>query len=250
MKISITKNKYIFILIWIVIWHISSIIISQDILLVSPVKVLYRLVELMMTLEFYISVINSVLRIFFGFILAVVFGVLFAIISKRYKLVYDFLIPVINVIKVTPVASFIILALMWVDTDSLSILIAFLITFPVFFLNIYNGFNNIDVKMLEMAKVYKFKLKDKINHIYIPSLQTFFVSSVSVGVSLSFKSGVAGEVIAIANNTIGGNLQNAKVLLETADIFCWTIVIVIISIFIEKLCVKAVKATIEGLNND
>lgn len=250
MKTSTIRNKIVIPLIWIILWHIASVIISQEILLVSPLKVLTRFFELVQTSAFYIAIYTSLYTIFLGFLLALVFGTLLAIYSHKYKIIYDFFIPVMSFIKVTPVASFIIMALFWIKTDYLSTLIAFLITIPVFFINIYTGLKSVDPKMLEMGKIFNFSRKNTINHIYIPSLQPFFMSSVSIGISMSFKSGVAGEVIAISRNTIGGRLQNAKVILETADVFCYTITVVIVSILVEKLTIKFINHIVEVINHD
>ena len=58
-----------------------------------------------------------------------------------------------------------------------------------------------------------------------------------VGIGFCWKSGVAAEVIGLANNTIGVHLYNAKVYLETPELFAWTVTIILLSVSIEKLLV-------------
>lgn len=56
-----------------------------------------------------------------------------------------------------------------------------------------------------------------------------------MGLGLCWKAGVAAEVIGIPDNSIGEQLYQAKVYLNTPDLFAWTIVIVLLSFAFEKL---------------
>lgn len=235
MQTSIIKNKYIFILFWIFVWHIFSVIISQDIILPSPMEVFFRILELMGEYESYLTILNSFLKIFLGFILGGIVGIFLAIFSKKYNIIYSLFTPMINVIKVIPVPSFIILALVWVDSNKLSILISFLMVVPIFFFNIYKGLNIVDKKIIEMANVYKISKFDILIYIYIPVLYNILLSTLILGFSMALKSGIASEVIGMTSFTIGGKLQEAKVLLESKDVLAWTVIIVFISIIFEKI---------------
>ncbi len=46
---------------------------------------------------------------------------------------------------------------------------------------------------------------------------------------------MAAEVLSLAANSIGKNLYNSKIYLETADMFAWTAVVIIMSILLERL---------------
>jgi NitT/TauT family transport system permease protein len=56
-----------------------------------------------------------------------------------------------------------------------------------------------------------------------------------VGVGLAWKSGVAAEVISYSRFSIGGELKAGQTYLQTADVFVWTIVVIILSLLIERL---------------
>ena len=45
----------------------------------------------------------------------------------------------------------------------------------------------------------------------------------------------AAEVIALSGGSIGEKLYNAKIYFQTADLFAWTVVIVLVSLVFEKL---------------
>lgn len=142
--------------------------------------------------------------------------------------------PIVKLVRATPVASFIILAIFWLSTDIVPTFISFLMVVPLIFTNLSEGFKNTDKNLLEMAEVYRFNFFKKVRLIYIPSLMPYFVSASSVGLGFAFKSGIAAEVIAQSKNTLGLAIYDAKVYIETVDVFALTAVIIILSILLEK----------------
>ena len=71
------------------------------------------------------------------------------------------------VVKSTPVASFIILCLIWIPSKNLSVFISFLMVLPVIYTNILEGIRQTDRKILEMAKVFRVNLRRQIRYIYV-----------------------------------------------------------------------------------
>ena len=122
-------------IVWIAIWQLCYWIVKQELLLASPFSVLKRLGELMIQSEFWKTVAISCLHIFTGFILGLFLGVLFAVLSAKYALFCSFLSPVMTIVKATPVASFIILALIWIQSARLSVFISFLLILPLVYTN-------------------------------------------------------------------------------------------------------------------
>lgn len=156
-------------------------------------------------------------------------------ISAKFKYVEQFLAPFMLTVKAVPVASFVILILIWVSSKNLSIIISFLIVLPVIYTNIKDGISSCDKQLLEMAQVFRISPMRKIRYIYISQIMPFFRAACSISLGLCWKSGVAAEVIGIPKNSIGENLYNAKIYLDTPDLFAWTVVIILISLIFEKL---------------
>ena len=220
---------------WLLIWQGLSAYIGHDILLVSPVAVVVRLAQLAREVDFWQSVLFSFLRIATGFFLATVLGVLLAALAARFKLIGEFLAPAILLIKSTPVASFIILVLIWVSSRNLSVLISFLMVLPIIYTNVLNGIKSADSKLLEMADVFRIPARRRILYIYTSQVLPFFQSACMVGLGLCWKAGIAAEVIGIPKGSIGEKLYLAKVYLATPDLFAWTLTVIIISIAFERL---------------
>ena len=137
--------------------------------------------------------------------------------------------------KTIPVASFIILALVWFSSRNLAVLISFLMVFPVIYTNVLNGIIQTDRELLEMAEVFSVAAGRRIRYIYLPQVMPYLRAGCSVALGLCWKSGIAAEVIGMPKGSIGERLQQAKVYLDTADLFAWTLVIVVVSLLFEWL---------------
>lgn len=220
---------------WLAVWQWVSAAIGQEILLVSPVSVLLRLSELVREEAFWTSVWFSLARISGGFLLAALSGVLAAALAYCFAPVRILLAPPVFAVKATPVASFVILCLVWVSSRNLSVLIAFLMVFPIIYLNTLEGLQQTDRKLLEMAKIFRVTPLRRIVGIYLPQCRPYFLTGCRVSLGLCWKSGIAAEVIGLPDGSIGEMLYQAKIFLQTADLFAWTVVIVAISVVFEKL---------------
>lgn len=234
-------KKPAIVLVWLFLWQIVSVWLGHELLLASPLRTAETLLYLIQEFDYWYSIGVTLFRIMMGFLLAFIFGILFAFLAWRFSFVYDFLSPMISVMKATPVASFIILALLWVGSTYISTLCSFVMGMPIIYSNIYQGLCNIDAKFLEVGRVFQMSRKRQVAEIYIPSLKPYLLSAFMVGIGFCWKSGVAAEVIGVANNTIGGHLYNAKVYLETPELFAWTVTIILLSVSIEKLLVTVLQ---------
>lgn len=223
------------VVLWLMVWELASLYIGQEILLVSPVSVLRRLCGLALLPDFWASIAFSFFRIIGGFMLAAFCGTLLAGLASAFGFFRDLLAPAMAAIKATPVASFIILVLIWVPSRNLSVIISFLMVLPVIYTNVLNGIRSTDPKLLEMARVFRVPLMRRIRYIYLSQLLPFLRTGFSLSLGLCWKAGVAAEVIGIPKGSVGEKLYEAKVYLETADLFSWTLVIVLISVIFEKL---------------
>lgn len=235
---------------WVLVWEVLSRTINQELFLPSPKSVLITTLELSKSSVFWISIANSFIRIILGFGLGLTVGALLAVLSYKSKAIYELLSPLMKVIKATPVASFIILALVWISSVNLSILIAFLMVLPVSFSNILHGLQSTDEKLLEMAKVFHIGGWKRVVAIYLPAVMPFAISAISIGLGFSFKSGIAAEVIGRPINSIGINLYEAKLYLMIKELFAWTLVIILLSVLFEKIMMRALrkKRKIQGNN--
>lgn len=217
------------------VWQVAALFLGHDLLLVSPVRVVLRLGTLWLEPDFWQTVFFTLGRIVAGFLLALSVGSALAVAAGRVRLLEVFLWPFVVTVKAVPVASFIIISLIWLSSRQLSVFISFLMVFPVIYLNVLQGIRSADAQLLEMAAVFRVPWSRRLPYIYLPQIRPFLSSACSVSLGMSWKAGIAAEIIGIPDGSIGEKLYSAKIYLNTADLFAWTVVVVLISVLFEKL---------------
>lgn len=219
---------------WVIVWQLLAMAVGQRLLLASPWETLIRLTELIQTVDFWRSVSFTLGHILAGFLCGVILGTVLGALSARLQWMKELLSPLLMVIKSIPVASFVIVALIWVPSKRLSVLISFLITLPLIYAAALDGLTHIDPKLREMAKVFHMPPLNRLLSIELPAVLPRLTSSASVAVGLAWKSGVAAEVIGIPTGSVGERLYKSKVYLATPDLFAWTLTIVLASMLCER----------------
>ena len=227
--------------VWLLVWQIGAMALDQQILLVSPIQVLARLGELALQGSFWKAVGFSMLRITGGFLLGAAVGTVLAAFSARLRLVEELLAPLLLAIKSIPVASCIILSLILFSSRNLSILISFLMVLPVLYSGVLGGIRAMDSQMLEMAQLFRIPTLRRIRYVYLPQVLPYFQAACASALGLCWKSGIAAEVIGMPTGSIGERLQQAKVYLDTPDLFAWTLVIVLVSLLFERFFLVVLK---------
>ncbi|MFV0439760.1 MAG: ABC transporter permease [Lachnospirales bacterium] len=234
-KLKFFTSKILPIAFWLILWYLADYYINNDIILSSPIEVAHKLLEMSKEKEFWASIYFSLGKIVLGFFIGVAFGCILSAFSIKLRWLKDLLNPLVIVMRSIPVASFIILCLMWIDVKNLSVFISFMMVFPIMYQNMYTGLENVNKDLLEMAKVFNLSAMYKVKYIYLSNLLPFFKSASIISLSLSFKSGIAAEVIGKPLGSIGEKLYGAKLYLNTAELLAWTVVIIIFSMLFEKL---------------
>lgn len=238
-KAKRTIRKCIIVLFWLVLWEILSVIINNPLLFAGPLETILRLFREMVGLNFWLTVGLSILRIMVGFLLGILTGSFLGLLSYRWNFLKELMAPIMHFCKAVPVASFVVMLLIWWGSDFLSTASCFLVVLPIGYVNFLEGLHHTDKKLLEMAEVFHMPLKNKVYYIYRPALFPFMEGSLKTALGMGIKSGIAAEVIGITNFSIGGEMYVSKIYLDTAGVFSWTAVVILISVILEKLVLKS-----------
>lgn len=220
---------------WLAAWQLASMAVGSRIVLVGPAEVACRLAELVLEADFWVSMGLSLGRVATGFGLAVVAGVALAAWASRSRVVEGLLAPLVGAVKAAPVASFVVLLLMWVSSRRLSVAVSFLMAFPILYTNVLAGVRQTDPALLEMADVFGVSSWARVRTVYAAQVAPYLRAGLSLAMGLSWKSGIAAEVIGLPAPSIGIHLYDAKVYLDTPDLLAWTVVIVALSVGLEAL---------------
>ena len=224
------------------LWQLAAMTIDSKILLVSPVEVAVRLTTIWQTEGFWTSIWFSFYHIAGGFFLALFLGIALAALAGRFRRIETLLWPFLVTIRTVPVASFVVICLIWLSAENLSDFISFLIVLPVVYGNVLEGIKNEDKLMLEVGTVFRMPLLRRLLYIHLPQLKPFIMSACATALGMAWKAGVAAEIIGTPDGSIGKQLFYSKIYLDTDDLLCWTVIIVIVSVLFEKLFMLGLKA--------
>lgn len=222
-------------LFWLAVWQILAAAVGKEVLLPAPFTTLKRVVELAGTGEFWLICAMSLLRIGAGFLLAALAGAAIAPLTAFLPFFRALFSPALSVIKATPVASFIVLALVWMKSGSIPTFTSFLMVLPIVWLNTHAGLLSANAELLEMAKAFRLPRLKVLTKIYIPSALPYFTAACGTGAGLAWKAGIAAEVLARTTLSMGKEIYDAKIYLETVDLFAWTAVLILFSVLFERL---------------
>lgn len=217
------------------VWQVLSLFLGSPLLLPGPAAVLGRLFALMLTGDFWQRVGFSLLRVGLGFGLGLVLGLVLGLLGGRFPLIQTLLWPYVAAMQAVPVASFIILSLLFLSAGQLPVLICFLVVFPPVYENVVQGVQSTSIELLEMGRAFGFSWWRRLKYLYLPTLKPFLLSACTVGVGMACKAGVAAEVIAVAAGSVGESLYEAKLYLLSEDLLAWTVAIVIFSRLLQRL---------------
>ncbi len=216
------------------VWYGLSAALGRAIVLPTPFAVFGKLLSLVPTSAFWMACAGSIARIFVGLIAGILAGVLIASLCAANKLLNAIFSPLVSVIKATPVASIIILMLFVMAKGAVPMMAALLMVVPIVFGNVKKGIAAVPREQYEVAEIYEFGLGKRLKYLILPSVFPYFSAACRSALGLAWKAGIAAEVICYPKYSIGANLNNAKVYLESEELYAWTIVVIVISVLIEK----------------
>lgn len=223
------------VLFWLAIWQLAAVRMGSELLLPAPLTVLRRLGELALTGRFWTITALSLGRILLGMVWGTLLGAVLAVLTCASRWCDALFSPAIRVIRAAPVASFILLVLLWTRRDLVPVIISGLMVLPVVWNSVTRGVRECDHKLLELARAYRFSRWKTLRLVVIPSVRPYFLSAATTSMGLAWKSGVAAEALCWPKLAIGTQIYNTKLYLETPDLFAWTLVTVLLSLILERL---------------
>ena len=219
------------------VWYLTAVrgLPTTEFILPPPLLVFRTLAALVVEPVFWQTALRTLLRIFCGLLLGVLAGSLTAVCTSACRWADRILSPAVRVIRATPVASFILLIILWAPTGRVPAIVSALMVLPVVWGNVSRGIAQTDPLLLEAARAYRFGRWKTVRLVYVPSVLPYFASGCHTALGLAWKAGVAAEVLCLPKEAIGTQVYWSKIYLETPRLFAWTIVVLVLSFLLERL---------------
>lgn len=252
---SIIKNKSykevaytcISVIALIILWKVISVVVGKEIIIPSPESTLERLIFIIKQDNFIPSIMNTLIRTILGFLFAFTLALILGMLSGFFKPVYYLLKPVVLINKAMPTMAVILIALIWLKSEIAPILVGFLVIFPILYSSVILGIRNVDTKLIEMVKMYKLSNTKIIKDIYIPSIKSYLTTAASTAMGLNLKVIIAAEVLSQPRVSIGTSFYIEKVNLNTAGVFAWSIIAILMAGILDGIIKYIKNSTINDI---
>ena len=227
-------KKAVIILFWLGVWELAARVTDNPILLAGPLQTAGELCGLFGEAAFYKTIFMSLLRIGAGFGAGFLTAIFLAAAGSRFSVLEEWLAPFMGLLKAVPVASFVVLLLIWWGSSFLALAVSFLVVLPVVYISVLEGLKNLDRERAEMGRVFCLPSASRFFYLYRPGLRPYLQGSLETALGLAWKAGVAAEVIGTPDFSVGGRLYLSKLYLDTAGVFSWTATVLLLSFLFER----------------
>ena len=222
---------------WLAVWALAAALVAQPLILPGPGAVALALLRLVCDGGTWSILAGSGARILGGLALAAVCGGVLAGISSRSQAFAHLAAPALSFVKATPVACVVVLLLIWLGSARVSIAAVFLMALPGVYFSLVEGLTQADKPLEQMFRLHGVRgWRLFCAHIWREVLP-FVLSCARAVIGMSWKAGVAAELIGMAVGTVGERIYQAKLLIETADLLAWTVLVVAASWACERVLV-------------
>lgn len=228
---------------WLAVWVLVAGLVAQPLILPGPGAVVVALLRLVCDGGTWAILAGSGARILGGLALAAVCGGVLAGISSRSRAFAHLVAPALSFVKATPVACVVVLLLIWLGSARVSIAVVFLMALPGVYFSLVEGLAQVDQPLEQMFRLHVVQgWRLFCAHTWREVLP-FVLSCARAVIGMSWKAGVAAELIGMATGTVGERIYQAKLLIETADLLAWTVLVVAASWACERVLVWLLRAS-------
>jgi len=232
-----------------VFWQLLSLF-YPSILIPSPYETGEALLDLITSGNLVTQFITSGVRILVGFSIGCVVASVCGLIAGRYESIFEMFRPIVSFLLGIPPIILVVIAMVWFGTNTMiPVMVVAILVFPTFFLNIANGYRQVDVQLLEMAKIYKKSKRNRLQKIVLPSLMIPFFTAFSLAAGGAVRITIMAELLG-TNNGIGAALSLARINIDTAKVFAWTLVSILTITAIDICIINPLKKKLMKYEED
>ena len=228
---------------WLVVWQVASMLDSSGILLCGPLDALLALCRLSSTQTFWSSIWFSTLRIVAGVLLGYVIAGVLAAASWHTSTMRILLQPALLAIKSTPVACVVVILLIWTGAANVSVITVLLLVVPAIYFALCAGLDNMDAGQRDLFEIFGARGRRRFFALTWPAVLPYLQAASSTVLGMSWKAGIAAELIGVPAGSLGERIYQAKLLLETPDLFAWTFCVICLSWLFEHGAMALLRGT-------
>lgn len=219
------------------IWQIGSLG-APAFVLPSPARVWEAWSGLVVTPNFWNDFGVTFRRVSVGFLLATLVAVPLGVILGASETLGTFFEPALTVINTVSSTIWAIFALIWFGlSDWTTIFVVFMTAAPLILTNVWQGTRSVNADFVELAQSFRMSRAQVLLKIYVPTILPPFFSAARLAFGFGARVSLVAETLG-ASSGIGYRLRQAADLVQTDQVFAWTLTLVALMIALESLILK------------
>ncbi|HYW59536.1 MAG TPA: ABC transporter permease [Xanthobacteraceae bacterium] len=231
-RVAVILQRCALALLLLVAWWLGSLA-TPVYVLPSPERVLARVVQLTQTGDLPLNLVTTLLRVLAGFALAVLIGVPGGLLLGSNRALGTFFEPILPVMNTVSSAIWAIFAVIWFGlSPATPIFVVLMTAFPLIVTNVWQGTQAVNADYVELAQALRFSRAKTLTKIYLPSILPYFFSGARLAFGFGWRVSLVAETLG-ASSGVGYRLRQASDLIQTDQVFAWTIVQIAMMLVIE-----------------
>ncbi|MCR4426120.1 MAG: ABC transporter permease [Firmicutes bacterium] len=223
------------------VWKIAAVWVGNELFLPGPESTLRVFTQLAAARPFWTHLAATMIRGLAGFGISYAVGVAAGLATGLNSWFDTAFRPFLVTIRSTPFMAVTVLALIWFRSDTVPVFVTFLMVFPLVTQNVRDGIRDIDVRLVQMARVYRVRQGRILRELYLPAILPYLAAGATAGLGLTWKATISAEVISNPRWGIGTQMDRARVFLNTSEVFAWTAVVIALGLAFDRLIDGAVQ---------
>lgn len=225
---------WISVAILLLLWQGFAMYMQQPKLIPEIPALLKTLGSLLLSADFYLSVGTTIGRGLTGMLLSLALALVLAGLFARVNWLYELFRPLLTVMRSVPVISFILLALIFLHTESIPLLIGFLTMFPLLVENLTKGIASLRPGLSQMGRQFRIGRWNRLTQIVYPQLKPFLYSGLASAAGFGWRAVIMGEVLSMCTYGIGSEMKRAQSFIAVPELVSWTVIAILISYLSDK----------------
>ncbi len=220
--------------IFIGLWWLVAVWVGAEFRLPSPPRVLKEM-SIILAGDFWTQFWASILRVFAGFVTAVLLGSPIGYLMGRSPYWKNFLQAPVLIAGAIPGITYAVMMLVVFRISFFGPVVAIgLFSMPYVALNVAEGVGGVDRKLIDMSRAYGCSERQVLRQVVLPSVLPFVFAGVRMSFSLAWKVGQLTEVFG-ASRGIGFQIRRNFQLFNSAAVLAWVLLFIVFMLFLERL---------------
>jgi NitT/TauT family transport system permease protein len=150
----------------------------------------------------------------------------------------EFFEPVLPVLNTVSSAIWAIFAILWFGiSNATTIFVVFMTAMPLIITNVWQGTRSVNADFIELAHTLRMPARKVMVKIYLPTILPYFFSGARLAFGFGWRVSLVAETLG-ASSGVGYRLRQAADLIQTDQVFAWTITMIAMMAALEMSVLK------------